>query len=56
MLIYADGGALAHVLGTQAESVAWIRFASEAGDRLATSPLGLTELRRARRPAGAAGS
>jgi predicted nucleic acid-binding protein len=52
MLIYADGGALAHVLGTQSESVSWVRFASEAGDRLATSPLGLTELRRAADPLG----
>ena len=52
MLIYADGDALAHVLGTQAETIAWIRFADDAGERLATSPLGLTELRRIADPQG----
>ncbi|MDO8105965.1 hypothetical protein Q6348_02010 [Isoptericola sp. b441] len=52
MLIYADGGALARVLDPVAESIAWIRFADEVGERLATSPLGLTELRRIADPRG----
>lgn len=52
MLIYADGAALAHALGTEAASIAWIRFASEAGERLVTSPLGLTELRGIAAPLG----
>lgn len=52
MLIYADGGALSRALTADAESIAWMRFVAEAADRLVTSPLGLTELRRIADPLG----
>ena len=52
MLIYADGGALSRALTVDAESIAWMRYADEVGERLVTSPLGLTELRRIADPLG----
>lgn len=53
MLIYADGGALARAVVDEPESAAWREFAAAVGDRLVTSPLGLTELRGAAAPLGA---
>lgn len=47
MLTYADGSALSHVLATDPESVSWLRWYAEHADNVVTSPLGLTELRRA---------
>lgn len=47
MLTYADGSALSRVLATDPESVSWLRWYSEHADGVVTSPLGLTELRRA---------
>lgn len=46
-LIYADGSALSQVLSTEPEAVSWMRWAEEHADELVTSPLGLSELRRA---------
>ena len=47
MLIYADGSALSRSLVTGPESASWMRWADEHADALVTSPLGLTELKRA---------
>jgi uncharacterized protein len=47
MLRYADGSALSRALTAAPESVPWMRWAHEHADELVTSPLGLTELRRA---------
>ncbi|MCV2395976.1 PIN domain-containing protein [Actinotalea sp. M2MS4P-6] len=52
MLIYADGGALARAFVDSPESDAWRELVRTAGDRLVTSPLGLTELRRVADPLG----
>ena len=46
-MIYADGSALSHALAPGAEAASWLRFAAERAAELVTSPLGLTELRRA---------
>jgi predicted nucleic acid-binding protein len=54
MLIYADGSALSRSLATGAESASWMRWAAQHDDALVTSPLGLTELRRAADPLGPA--
>ncbi len=54
MLIYADGSALSRWLGTDAESASWSGWADENAERLVTSPLGITELRRAVPPADTA--
>ncbi|WP_149203173.1 type II toxin-antitoxin system VapC family toxin [Actinotalea subterranea] len=47
MLTYADGSALSRSLMTGVESASWLRWSSEHSAELVTSPLGLTELRRA---------
>ena len=47
MLTYADGSALSRVLAADAESASWLRWYAEHADDVVTSPLGLTELRRA---------
>lgn len=47
MLIYADGSALSRCVATGPEAASWLRFADAHADELVTSPLGLTELRRA---------
>lgn len=47
MLIYADGSALSRSLVPGPESASWMRWAAQNADSLITSPLGLTELRRA---------
>lgn len=47
MLIYADGSALSRWLASGDESASWHRWADQSADRLVTSPLGITELRRA---------
>ncbi|HMO10812.1 MAG TPA: PIN domain-containing protein [Actinotalea sp.] len=52
MLIYADGGALARAVVDEPESPAWREFAAATAERLVTSPLGLTELRRIADPLG----
>jgi hypothetical protein len=52
MLIYADGSALARLLGGDPESAAWRELVQERGFDLLTSPLGLTELRRIADPLG----
>ena len=52
MLIYADGSALSRSLATGPESASWMRWSAEHFDALVTSPLGLTELRRAADPLG----
>jgi len=52
MLIYADGSALSRALASDAESASWMRWADAHADQLVTSPLGLTELRRAADPLG----
>ncbi len=52
MLIYADGGALSRAFVDSPESEAWRAFAAAQGERLVTSPLGLTELRRVADPLG----
>lgn len=52
MLIYADGSALSRALTSEPESVSWLRWAQTHADQLVTSPLGLTELRRAADPLG----
>ncbi len=54
MLIYADGAALARAVTEEPESAAWRLFVLEREDDLVTSPLGLTELRRAVFPWGPA--
>lgn len=53
MLIYADGSALSRWLGTDTESASWCRWADQNAEHLVTSPLGVTELRRAVPPADA---
>ncbi|MCU1431326.1 MAG: hypothetical protein JWP95_431 [Actinotalea sp.] len=53
MLIYADGSALSRALTAGQESASWLRWSAENLDRLVTSPLGLTELRRVAAPLGA---
>lgn len=52
MLIYADGSALSRALASDAESASWMRWADAHADQLVTSPLGVTELRRAADPLG----
>jgi predicted nucleic acid-binding protein len=52
MLYYADGSALSRALASDAESVSWMRWADAHADQIVTSPLGLTELRRAADPLG----
>lgn len=47
MATYADGSALARALATDPESVSWLRWSSAAAAELVTSPLGVSELRRA---------
>ena len=47
MLIYADGSALSRSLATGPEAASWLRWADQNAVFLVTSPLGLTELRRA---------
>jgi uncharacterized protein len=47
MLTYADGSALSRVLATDPESASWLRWYDQHADDVVTSPLGLTELRRA---------
>lgn len=47
MLIYADGSALSRWLRTDTESASWCRWADRNAEHLVTSPLGVTELRRA---------
>ena len=47
MLIYADGSALSRFLASEPESPDWLRWAEDHADQIVTSPLGLTELRRA---------
>lgn len=47
MLIYADGDALARPWTAQPEQAAWVAWFGENAGRVVTSPLGLTELRRA---------
>lgn len=51
-MIYADGSALSRALAPGAEAASWLRFASEHASELLTSPLGLTELKRAAFPLG----
>lgn len=46
-LIYADGSALSRALTPGPESVSWLRWSHEHLRELVTSPLGLTELKRA---------
>lgn len=53
MLIYVDGSALSRSLTTGTESASWLRWSAEHADELVTSPLGLTELKRAAAPLGA---
>ena len=53
MLIYVDGSALSRSLAAGPESASWLRWSAEHADRLVTSPLGLTELRRVAAPLGA---
>lgn len=52
MLIYADGSALARLLGGDPESSPWRDLVAERGADIITSPLGLTELRRIADPLG----
>ena len=52
MLTYADGSALSRALATGPEAASWLRWADEHAGELVTSPLGLTELRRAAAPLG----
>lgn len=52
MLIYADGSALSRSLTGDRESASWMRWADAHAGELVTSPLGLTELRRAADPLG----
>jgi predicted nucleic acid-binding protein len=52
MLTYADGSALSRSLSDDAESVAWQRWFDANVDDVVSSPLGLTELRRAADPLG----
>jgi predicted nucleic acid-binding protein len=47
MLIYADGSALSRFLASEPESADWLPWAEDHADQIVTSPLGLTELRRA---------
>lgn len=51
-MIYADGSALSRALVPGAEAGAWLRWSSEHAAEIVTSPLGLTELRRAALPLG----
>lgn len=51
-LIYVDGSALARFVLRLPESAAWQEWADRAVGRLVTTPLGLTELRRAADPLG----
>src|SRR5665647_3080376 len=51
-LIYADGSALSRSLTGDAESDSWLRWATEHADQIVTSPLALTEVRRAADPLG----
>ncbi len=51
-MIYADGSALSRALAPGSEPASWMRWAAEHADELVTSPLGLTELRRAAAPLG----
>jgi predicted nucleic acid-binding protein len=52
MLTYADGSALSRSLASGVESASWLRWAGEHDAELVTSPLGITELRRAADPLG----
>lgn len=47
MLTYADGSALARALTSEPESASWLRWSHDHAAELVTSPLGLSELRRA---------
>lgn len=51
-MIYADGSALSRALVAGVEAASWLRWSSEHADEIVTSPLGLTELRRAAFPLG----
>ena len=51
-LTYADGSALSRALTPGPESASWLRWSHGQGADLVTSPLGLTELRRAADPLG----
>lgn len=53
MLTYADGTALSRSLATGAEAASWLRWSAEHAGEIVTSPLGLSELRRAAAPLGA---
>jgi predicted nucleic acid-binding protein len=52
MLIYADGSALSRSVTDDPESPAWREWFAEHADDVVTSPLGLSELRRAAAPLG----
>lgn len=54
MLIYADGGALSRAVTVDSDAAAWLPWVHEHEHELVTSPLGLTELRGAAAPLGAA--
>ena len=47
MLTYADGSALSRALGSGTESASWLRWSDQHADELVTSPLALSELKRA---------
>ncbi len=47
MLYYADGSALSRSLTGDAESASWLRWADGHAGQIITSPLGISELRRA---------
>lgn len=51
-MIYADGSALSRALAGGTEAASWLRWSSQHAAELVTSPLGLTELRRAALPLG----
>jgi predicted nucleic acid-binding protein len=53
MLTYADGSALSRYLAGDVESAFWMRWADSHSEELVTSPLALTELRRAADALGA---
>jgi predicted nucleic acid-binding protein len=50
MLIYADGSALSQALRSDSESASWMQWADAHADQIVTSPLGISELRRAADP------
>jgi predicted nucleic acid-binding protein len=52
MLVYADGSALSRLVTDDVEAPAWAAWFAEHADDVITSPLGITELRRAAFPLG----